>query len=85
MDQFFYPGLQKTEFRDAGQTVSRWTGTNPEPGEKGRKTAIDSSYVIMVDQIWLWIINQGEHFLNFGCCRVRFRPTKAKMNGDRTV
>ena len=39
MDQFFYPGLQKTEFRDAGQTVSRWTGTNPEPGEKGRKTA----------------------------------------------
>ncbi|KAF2467650.1 uncharacterized protein BDR25DRAFT_233822, partial [Lindgomyces ingoldianus] len=58
LDQFFYSGLRNTTYRDAGQTVSKWTGASP--GVNGRTKAVEDSYVVMVDQLWIWALEDGE-------------------------
>ena len=60
LDQYFYSGLRNTAYRDAGQTVSKWTGKDPAPGENGRDRAAEDSYVIMVDQLWVWYLGDSE-------------------------
>ncbi|KAF1358915.1 hypothetical protein EJ07DRAFT_121732, partial [Lizonia empirigonia] len=52
LDQFYYSGLEDTSIRDARQTVSKWTGK--EPGARGREKVEDDSFVIMIDQLWVW-------------------------------
>jgi hypothetical protein len=59
LDQFYYPGLRDTLARNKGQTASKWTGQDPPVPHDGRKEAVDDSRVVMVDQIWLWALNDG--------------------------
>ncbi|KAK0641789.1 hypothetical protein B0T16DRAFT_220794 [Cercophora newfieldiana] len=63
LDQFYYAGLQDTATRDAGQTVSKWTGAS-SMSTNGRDQAESDSLVVMVDQLWLWILD-GDCLLSF--------------------
>lgn len=48
LDQYYYTHLASTEGRDADQVVLRYTKqASPEPK------------IFMVDQLWLWILNNG--------------------------
>jgi hypothetical protein len=58
LDQFYYPSLANTKCRDADQTISKWTG-KPLP-ENGRSHAVDDSMLIMVDQLWCWVLDDGK-------------------------
>jgi len=52
LDQYFYTHLTSTSQRDSDQVVYRYTRDNsPEPK------------IFMVDQLWLWIFNDGTHLL----------------------
>lgn len=45
--------------RNAGQTVSKWTGRSGQPmPDNGRTKAVEDSLVVMVDQIWIWALNK---------------------------
>ncbi|KAH8802516.1 hypothetical protein F5884DRAFT_473742 [Xylogone sp. PMI_703] len=55
LDQFYYSSLPNTEGRDKDQTISKWTGTNVE--EEGRSEAVEDSLLIMVDQLWCWVLD----------------------------
>jgi len=46
LDQFFYSTLDDTDFRDQDQVVYRFT-------EKSEPV------ILMIDQLWLWIIDEG--------------------------
>ncbi|KAK4103317.1 hypothetical protein N658DRAFT_308880 [Parathielavia hyrcaniae] len=72
LDQFYYSGLQDTRTRDAGQTVSKWTGKS-HIGKNGRTKAEPTSLVVMVDQLWLWILDDGSllSFFPSGDCQYR--------------
>lgn len=59
LDQFYYSGLEDTRARDAGQTVSKWTGTSTID-KNGRREAVDDSLVVMVDQLWVWVLDDGK-------------------------
>ncbi|EEU37071.1 uncharacterized protein NECHADRAFT_86622 [Fusarium vanettenii 77-13-4] len=59
LDQFFYSGLQNTKVRDAQQTVSKWTGRSPGVGTDGRTEAASDSLVVMVDQLWVWLVQDA--------------------------
>jgi hypothetical protein len=50
-----------TTTRDAGQTVSKWTGSSESEtmGMGGWNEAKPNSLVVMVDQLWLWIVDKG--------------------------
>jgi len=51
LDQYYYTHLVNTAGRDSDQVVLRYTRqTSPEPK------------IFMVDQLWLWILNNGRHF-----------------------
>ncbi|KAF4859771.1 hypothetical protein CGCSCA2_v006020 [Colletotrichum siamense] len=55
LDEFYYSGLRNTASRNAGQTVSKWTGKDVR--ENGRDQAVEDSHVILVDQLWIWILD----------------------------
>ncbi|KLU82794.1 hypothetical protein MAPG_01862 [Magnaporthiopsis poae ATCC 64411] len=55
LDQFFYTSLSDTRARDADQTVSKWTGAYA--GEEGRDRAARDSLLLIVDQLWVWILD----------------------------
>ncbi|KAF2787238.1 hypothetical protein K505DRAFT_130542 [Melanomma pulvis-pyrius CBS 109.77] len=57
LDQFAYPFLPNTIARDADQTVSKWT-SNINKYEEVRKPDA-TSRLIMVDQLWCWIVDDG--------------------------
>ncbi|KAK7420255.1 hypothetical protein QQX98_002910 [Neonectria punicea] len=59
LDEFFYPGLRHTQARNAGQTVSKWTGKEEMDDENGRLQASPDSLVVMVDQLWIWVLEDG--------------------------
>ncbi|KAI1169763.1 hypothetical protein F4777DRAFT_571893 [Nemania sp. FL0916] len=63
IDEFYYTGLQNKTTRDYGQTVSKWTGDHRP--EDGWDKAVDSSDIIMVDQLWLWVLNDGTLITSF--------------------
>ena len=50
LDQYFYTHLASTSERDSDQVVFRYTSQGPEPK------------MFMVDQLWLWILNDGTVF-----------------------
>jgi hypothetical protein len=59
LDQFYYPALDDTSDRDADQTVSKWSGKGLIAESDGRARAVDDSLLIMVDQLWCWVIDEG--------------------------
>ncbi|KAH6989299.1 hypothetical protein BKA56DRAFT_575472 [Ilyonectria sp. MPI-CAGE-AT-0026] len=61
LDQFYYSSLSDTRERDADQTVSKWTGSQSKIAEDGRDEAERDSLIVMVDQLWVWVLN--EHFI----------------------
>jgi hypothetical protein len=53
LDQFYYHMLENTETRDESQVIQRWVG--------GKYQKVPSeTYVLMADQLWLWIVNDSE-------------------------
>jgi hypothetical protein len=60
LDQFMYPFLTDTTDRDTDQTVSKWTSAMSNYEEEGRADA--TSRLIMVDQLWCWVIDDGESY-----------------------
>jgi hypothetical protein len=68
LDQFGNPNLENTEERDCDQVVFKWARDAsgkvkellgiPTSGE-------DSCKVLMVDQLWCWIINKGKFMSRF--------------------
>jgi hypothetical protein len=57
LDQFYYPSLNDTKGRDADQTISKWTGSGL--GASGRPSAANDSLMIMVDQLWCWVLDDS--------------------------
>ena len=57
LDQFYYPALGNTSARDADQTISKWTGSGI--GRHGRASAAADSLLIMVDQLWCWVLDDS--------------------------
>jgi hypothetical protein len=55
LDQYYYPSLQETSARDADQTLSKWTGSNIP--QDGKDRAGDDSLLVMVDQLWCWVLD----------------------------
>ena len=58
LDQFYYSSLRNTSTRDSDQTISKWTGIGVEQG--GRQSAHSSSRLIMVDQLWCWVLDESK-------------------------
>jgi hypothetical protein len=56
LDQFYYSSLNDTTTRDADQTMSKWTGAGLT--QDGRISAAQDSLMIMVDQIWCWVVDE---------------------------
>jgi hypothetical protein len=56
LDQFYYPSLTNTRVRDADQTISKWTGEGV--GKDGRERAAGDSLLLMVDQLWCWVLDE---------------------------
>ncbi|KAJ8128035.1 hypothetical protein O1611_g5601 [Lasiodiplodia mahajangana] len=55
LDQFFYPSIYNTADRDADQTLSKWTGNDLD--RDGRRRAEDDSLLILIDQLWCWVLD----------------------------
>jgi hypothetical protein len=62
LDQFYYPSLENTRARDADQTLSKWT--EERVPSYGRARAMYDSILIMIDQLWCWVIDDST--FNFG-------------------
>jgi hypothetical protein len=58
LDQFYYSSLRNTSTRDSDQTISKWTGLGVEQG--GRQRAHSSSRLIMVNQLWCWVLDESK-------------------------
>ena len=54
LDQYYYYNVPTTEARDVDQVVSRYY-EKTWPDKKGR----DNNLLLMVDQLWLWILDEG--------------------------
>jgi len=52
LDQAYYPTFADTEARDSDQVVEKYS----------RKRGWTDHRVLMVDQLWLWILNGGKNF-----------------------
>lgn len=60
LDQFYYYMLENTETRDKSQVIQSWAERQHQ--SHGRPTLnMQESYVMMADQLWLWIINDSEN------------------------
>jgi hypothetical protein len=61
LDQFSYYMLDTTESRDRDQVMWRWGRKKLEKAAKTGKTVkVDDTPVLMVDQLWLWVLHDGE-------------------------
>ncbi|MBE3050004.1 hypothetical protein IMZ48_47385 [Candidatus Bathyarchaeota archaeon] len=67
LDQFFYSTLPETSVRDRDQVVSKNTGTS----RGGKK-------MVMVDQMWLWVVESADHETAVLTCF----PQKHEEGGD---
>jgi len=54
LHQFYYPMLKSTESRDKHQVASRWAKNH-----SNEKSNVDHYPIIMVDQLWLWVLHNG--------------------------
>lgn len=57
LDQFYYGSLNDTSSRDRDQVISKWTGSIV--GNDGRAAAVDDSLMIMIDQLWCWVLDDS--------------------------
>jgi hypothetical protein len=57
LDQFYYSSLSDTKSRDCDQTISKWTGSDVT--SDGRNSAADNSLMVMVDQLWCWVLDDS--------------------------
>lgn len=57
LDQFYYGSLNDTSSRDADQVISKWA--NLKSGNDGRETAESESLMIMIDQLWCWVLDNS--------------------------
>jgi hypothetical protein len=56
LDQFYYPMLQDTELRDGDQVVEKYY----KKIDAKKRGGIQRDYkILMVDQLWLWVLNQS--------------------------
>lgn len=53
LDQYYFLTLEDTSIRDRDQVVYR--GTKP-----GRQSRSQNARVVMVDQLWLWILDDSQ-------------------------
>ena len=60
LDECFYPGLWDMSTRNAGQTVSKWTSDGTIQEKDGLSEASSGSMVLMVHQLWIWYLEDGE-------------------------
>lgn len=63
LDQFTYHMLEDTERRDNTQVISRWTkreGDKRFRANKGERHRKGSLPVLMIDQLWLWILEDEQ-------------------------
>ncbi|KAI9150693.1 hypothetical protein HJFPF1_10469 [Paramyrothecium foliicola] len=70
LDQYYFLTLDDTSTRDRDQVVYRETGA-------GRPGAGRSSRVVMVDQLWLWILDDTLYSWNF-------LPSESEVPGTRS-
>jgi hypothetical protein len=62
LDQYYYYTLPTTEARDTDQVVSRYfEKTWPEKDEHDK--VVNENLVVMVDQLWLWILDNSTRLL----------------------
>jgi hypothetical protein len=60
LDQFYYPSLEDTSARDADQTISKWSDRGSNRASKGKWVVSDDSLLIMVDQLWCWVLDESK-------------------------
>ena len=58
LHQFYYPMLKSTTSRDKHQVASRWAKYH-----SNEKSNADLHPLIMVDQLWLWVLHNGRCYL----------------------
>ncbi|KAI0602483.1 hypothetical protein F4775DRAFT_537433 [Biscogniauxia sp. FL1348] len=62
LDQSYYYMLEDTSHRDETQVVSRWNHHNYNLPKIGREGGHGEAHnILMVDQLWLWIIPSGNN------------------------
>jgi hypothetical protein len=74
LDQFYYSHLPDTSERDGDQTVTRMTAGDPG-GPK----------LIMVDQLWMWIIDESKDENFWFYLHPRFRKLGSNLVGFRKL
>jgi hypothetical protein len=57
LDQYYYPALSDTSARDVDQTISKWSDRHVPAN--GRTKAADDSLLVMVDQLWCWVVDES--------------------------
>ena len=61
LDQYFYTGIEDTRARDADQVIYRVQDrrVQSERWMQSARGAYEEPKIIVVDQLWLWILNKG--------------------------
>ena len=84
LDQFSYYMLDTTESRDRDQVLWRWGRKKLEKAAKaGRTVRGDDAPVLMVDQLWMWVLHDGEFILAFEVEMFRNRSSNADSSVKR--
>jgi hypothetical protein len=68
LDQYYFSTLKNTTSRDRDQVVYRGT-------KKEKSNFMDEPRIVMVDQLWLWILDDST--------TLRIPPSGGKRNADR--
>ncbi|EPE32023.1 hypothetical protein GLAREA_12105 [Glarea lozoyensis ATCC 20868] len=65
LDQFYYLGMEDTEDRDTNQVVQRYALKGLDKIDENQTDLLLQSKLIMVDQLWLWILGKGTVITSF--------------------
>lgn len=65
LDQFYYIGMQDTEGRDTNQVVQRCAVKELDKIDKDQDKILLQSKLIMVDQLWLWVLGKDTVITSF--------------------
>ncbi|RYP58456.1 hypothetical protein DL769_008947 [Monosporascus sp. CRB-8-3] len=65
LDQFYYIGMEDTESRDTKQVVQRYAVKGFDKIDKNQNDQLLQSKLIMVDQLWLWILGESTLITSF--------------------
>jgi hypothetical protein len=64
LDQYYYWTVANTTAQDQDQVVGHGTRSGIDPGATGR--------VVMVDQLWMWILDESKPFATSHCPHVLY-------------